>query len=467
MSYSRSSFVRPLQTAMLVAAMVCTPTYADDLMTVFVAAKDNDASVGAARASYLADKERLPQARSALLPTVVARANTTKTEITIPGDNSASAAVLENGYNDNSWSAQLRQPVLNLSSWFGYNSAKAFVKASSFSLAAQEQDLIVRVAEAYLNILRTRDRLDTTNAEVTAVKRQLEQVQQRFDVGLVAITDVLESQAAFDAALVRQIQADTDHYISFETLRTLTGRGYDTLATLSEQLPIVAPDPMDEEAWVEAAMRSNLGIRAAAMEQLSSARSDAKSRLSGHLPTVDATVTRSNNHNGNPLTQQFSPQETETNIYGLELTLPLFQGGRTSSRVREGNARVQQAREQLLNQQRMVVRNTRNLYQSVSTDVARVKARLKAIRSSQSALEATQTGYEVGTRNIVDVLQAQTRLYDSQFAYADSRYTYLLNLLSLKQQTGLLAQADLQEINSFMDANAPVERLVSLRASER
>ena len=182
---------------------------------------------------------------------------------------------------------------------------------------------------------------------------------------------------------------------------------------------------------------------------------------------MDATVTRSNNHNGNPLTQQFSPQETETTIYGLEVTLPLFQGGRTTSRVRESNARVEQAREQLLNQRRTVVRNTRNLYQSVSTDVARVKARLKAIRSSQSALEATQTGYEVGTRNIVDVLQAQTRLYDSQFAYADSRYTYLLNLLRLKQQTGLLAQPDLQEINSFMDSNAPVERLVSLRSSKR
>ena len=132
MSYSRSSFVRPLQTVTILAAMLCAPTYADDLMTVFVAARDNDASVGAARASYLADKERLPQARSALLPSLVARAKTTKTEVTIPGDNSASAAILENGYNDNSWSAQLRQPVVNLSSWFGYNSAKAFVKASSF-----------------------------------------------------------------------------------------------------------------------------------------------------------------------------------------------------------------------------------------------------------------------------------------------------------------------------------------------
>ena len=295
-----------------------------------------------------------------MLPSIVANANTTKTETTIPGDQSLQSQILRKGYNDNGWNAQLRQPVLNLSGWFGYDSAKAFVKASSFALAAQEQDLIVRVAEAYLNILRTRDRLDTTNAEVTAVQRQLEQVQQRFDVGLVAITDVLESQAAYDAALVRQIQAETDHYISFETLR-------------------------------------------------------------------------------------------------------IFQGGRTTSRMREGRARAEQSREQLLNQRRAVVRNTRNLYKSVSTDVVRVQARLKAIRSAQSALEATQTGYEVGTRNIVDVLQAQQRLFDSQFAYADSRYNYLLNLLRLKQQTGLLGDADLEEINSFMDNGAPVTRIVSVR----
>ena len=143
--------------------------------------------------------------------------------------------------------------------------------------------------------------------------------------------------------------------------------------------------------------------------------------------------------------------------------MPLFQGGRTTSRSREAKARLAQAQEQLLNQRRLVVRNTRNLYKSVATDVVRVKARLKAIRSAQSALEATQTGYEVGTRNIVDVLQAQQRLFDSQFAYADSRYTYLLNLLRLKQQTGLLAEPDLLEINGFMNSNAPVQRIVSMR----
>ena len=453
-------------TALLLGAgLHSAPLQADDLVDVFVAAKDNDAVVGAARASYQADKERLPQARSFLLPSIVASANTMKTETTIPGDDSPQSQILRKGYNDKGWNAQLRQPILNLSNWFGYNSAKAFVRASSFSLAAQEQDLIVRVAEAYLNILRTRDRLDTTNAEVTAVQRQLEQIQQRFDVGLVAITDVLESQAAYDAALVRQIQAETDFYISFETLRTLAGRDYNELATLSEQLPIVNPDPMDEEAWVEAALRSNLGVRAA-LEQLNAAKNEARSRLSDYAPTVDATVTRTNNNNGNPLTQQFSPEETETTIYGLQVTLPIFQGGRTTSRMREGRARAEQSREQLLNQRRTVVRNTRSLYKSVSTDVVRVQARLKAIRSAQSALEATQTGYEVGTRNIVDVLQAQQRLFDSQFAYADSRYTYLLNLLRLKQQSGLLDQADLQEINGFMDSSAPVKRIVSMREAQ-
>ncbi len=459
---SHPTFSRSLAALLLGAGLYCAPLQADDLIDVFVTAKENDAVVGAARASFRADKERLPQARSVLLPSIVASASTTKTETDIPGDNSVQAQILRNGYNDNGWNAQLRQPVLNLSSWFGYNSAKAFVKASSFALTAQEQDLIVRVAEAYLNILRTRDRLDTINAEVTAVQRQLEQVQQRFDVGLVAITDVLESQAAYDAALVRQIQAETDHYISFETLRTLTGRDYDELATMSAKLPIVHPDPMDEEAWVEAALRSNLGIRAA-MEQLNAAKSDARARMSDYTPTVDATVTRTNNNNGNPLTQQFSPEETETTIYGLQVTMPIFQGGRTTSRMRESRARAEQSREQLLNERRTVVRNTRNLFKSVATDVVRVGARLKAIRSAQSALEATQTGYEVGTRNIVDVLQAQQLLFDSQFAYADSRYNYLINLLRLKQQTGLLDEADLREINGFLDADKPVKRLVSMR----
>ena len=437
-----------------------TAGYAENILDVYKTAKDNDAVLGAANASFAASKELVPQARSLLLPSIGGQVNTSKTnrDILLRGQ-----PALGETYNDNGWNAQLRQPVLNLASWYTLGSAKSSVKAASMQLEAESQDLIVRVIEAYLNILRTKDRLDTTSAEVTAVQRQLEQVQQRFEVGLVAITDVLESQAVYDSTVVRRIQAESDHDISFETLITLTGRSYDQLARLSQTLPIVDPNPKDEEEWVATALRSNLGIKAAAA-QLAAARSDVRARRSDHLPTIDATATYADSVTGG---QNFfggaGDTTTENTIYALSLTVPLYQGGAVRSKVREANARVVQSQEQLLNQKRSVTRNTRNLFKSVATDVVRVEARLKAIRSSQSALEATETGYEVGTRNIVDVLQAQQRLFSTQFDYADSRYNYVVNLMRLKQATGKLTQEDLEELNQFVDSDDLVERTVSLR----
>ena len=460
--------VRPLKQsttmkaiALFSASLLFAPMVAaENMLDVYKTAKDNDAVLGAANASYAASKELVPQARSRLLPTLGGSVNTSKTDrsIFIGGQTGTSEM-----FNDNSWNAQLRQPVLNLASWYTLGSAKSSVEAASMQLEAENQDLVVRVIEAYLNILRTKDRLDTTDAEVTAVKRQLEQVQQRFEVGLVAITDVLESQAVYDSTVVRRIQAESDHDISFETLSTLTGRSYDKLARLSQSLPIVNPNPKDEEAWVGTAMSSNLGIKAAAA-QLAAAKSDVRARRSDHLPTIDATATYAENVTGgqNFFGANAGDTTTENTIYALQLSVPLYQGGVVRSRVREANARVTQSREQLLNQKRLVTRNTRNLFKSVATDVVRVDARLKAIRSAQSALEATETGYEVGTRNIVDVLQAQQRLFSSQFDYADSRYNYVLNLMRLKQSTGKLTQEDLEELNQFVDDNDLVERVVSL-----
>ena len=437
-----------------------TAGYAENILDVYKTAKDNDAVLGAANASFAASKELVPQARSLLLPSIGGQVNTSQTnrDILLRGQ-----PALGETYNDNGWNAQLRQPVLNLASWYTLGSAKSSVKAASMQLEAESQDLIVRVIEAYLNILRTKDRLDTTSAEVTAVQRQLEQVQQRFEVGLVAITDVLESQAVYDSTVVRRIQAESDHDLSFETLITLTGRSYDQLARLSQTLPIVDPNPKDEEEWVATALRSNLGIKAAAA-QLAAARSNVRARRSDHLPTIDATATYADSVTGG---QNFfggaGDTTTENTIYALSLTVPLYRGGAVRSKVREANARVVQSQEQLLNQKRTVTRNTRNLFKSVATDVLRVEARLKAIRSSQSALEATETGYEVGTRNIVDVLQAQQRLFSTQFDYADSRYNYVVNLMRLKQATGKLTQEDLEELNQFVDSDDLVERTVSLR----
>ena len=445
-----------------------TGVYAVDMLGVYQTAAEQDPIIGAAKAAYAAAQEQLPQARSALLPNVRGSVSTSKNVREFPGAVDTNPASPTFGqsyqgqtYNDHGWNAQLRQPLVNVSSWFTVGSASASVKAAEYDLAAQEQDLIVRVVQAYLNILRAQDRLDTTNAEITAVKRQLEQVQQRFDVGLVAITDVLESQAAYDNAVVRGIQAEGDYAITFETLSTLTGQSYDALNRLSDALPIINPDPFDEETWVSAAMSTNHGINSASA-QLTAARRDIRAKQAGHLPTVDATVTQAQSVTGGQ--NFFGTDTTEQTIYGLQLTVPLYTGGLTRSRARQANATAERAQELLLSQQLNVTRDTRNLYKSVTTDVIRVRARLKAIRSAQSALEATQTGYEVGTRNIVDVLQAQQRLYSSQFDYADSRYNYLLNLMRLKQVAGTLDAEDLKELNSFMDPNDQVQRVVALRS---
>lgn len=451
-----------------VCLLPSTAAHAVDVLDVYRTAAEQDPVIGAAKAAYAATKEQLPQARSALLPNLGGSVSTSKNVREFPGavDTNPASPTFGQSYqgqtfNDHGWNAQLRQPIVNVASWFTMGSASASVEAAKFDLAAQEQDLIVRVVQAYLNILRAQDRLDTTNAEITAVKRQLEQVQQRFDVGLVAITDVLESQAAYDNAVVRGIQAEGDYAISFETLSTLTGQSYDALDRLSDELPIVNPDPFDEETWVTTALATNHGINSASA-QLKAARRDIRAKRSGHLPTVDATVTQAHSVTGGQ--NFFGTDTTEQTIYGLQLTVPLYTGGLTRSRVRQANATADRAKELLLSQQLNVTRDTRNLYKSVTTDVIRVRARLKAIRSAQSALEATQTGYEVGTRNIVDVLQAQQRLYSSQFDYADSRYNYVLNLMRLKQVVGTLNEQDLNELNTFMDSGNPVQRVVSMRS---
>ncbi|MEM9622211.1 MAG: TolC family outer membrane protein [Pseudomonadota bacterium] len=459
------AFARPLLTCFLapiVGLLLSTNAAATNLEDVYNAARTNDAQVGAARAGFAASEQAVPQARAALLPSLNASANTSWTEREFPGslDFTTGMEVPDQDFNEHGWSAQISQPVLNMSGWFGVGSAKAQVSAARFDLSRIEQDLIVRVVDAYLNVLRAQDLLDTTHAEEAAVKRQLEQVQQRFDVGLVAITDVLESQAAYDAAVVRRIQADGDHSIFFETLSTLSGEYYESLDRLSHKLPIINPAPMTEQKWVDTALLTNLGIRAA-QEQLTAARRNVRSRRSDALPTVDATVTQVHSVTGAP--NFFNADTTDQVVYGLQFNLPLYTGGLIRARSKEAKAQEDQASETLLDQQRTVTRDTRNLFQAVATDVVRVKARLKAINSAQSALEATETGYEVGTRNIVDVLQAQQRLYSSQFDYADSRYNYVINLMRLKQTAGTLQDADIYELNSFTDPNDQVVRLISLK----
>ena len=452
--------------AAIVICLVGFNAYSSDLADVYADAKAGDPVSGAAQANFRAIRENVPQVRSRMLPSVNAGVSTTKSEIDFPGATDANPfsptfgqAIPGENYNENGWNAQLRQSIINVSNWASLKSAQSSVKAAEYDLKQTEQELIVRVVRAYMNVLRAQDYLDTSNAEVTAVNRQLEQVQQRFDVGLVAITDVLESQAAYDNALVRKIQADGDQGIFFQTLSTLTGITYEKLNRVSESLPIINPNPIQEGIWVKTAQEENLSILSAA-EQLNSARRNMRAKRSERLPTVEGIVTKSHNVSGGR--NFFGSDTTDFTSFGLQLSLPIYNGGITRSRVKQAAAQADQASELLNNRRLTVIRDTRNLYRAVATDVVRVRARLKAIKSSTSALEAVETGYEVGTRNVVDVLQAQQRLFASQFDYADSRYSYIINLMALKQAAGTLQEMDLIELNNFTDPNDQVVRQISL-----
>ena len=452
--------------SLVLFCLVGLNSYSSDLADVYADAKAGDPVSGAAQANFRAIKENIPQARSRMLPSINAGVSTTKSEIDFPGATDANPfsptfgqSIPGESYNENGWNASLRQSIINVSNWASLKSAQSSVKAAEYDLKQIEQELIIRVVRAYMNVLRAQDYLDTSNSEVTAVNRQLEQVQQRFDVGLVAITDVLESQAAYDNALVRKIQADGDQRIFFQTLSTLTGISYEKLNRLSKTLPIINPNPFQEAVWVKTAQEENLGILSAA-EQVNSARRNMRAKRSERLPTVEGIVNKSHNVSGGR--NFFGSDTTDFTSFGLQLSLPIYNGGITRSRVKQAAAQADQASEILNNRRLTVIRDTRNLYMAVATDVVRVRARLKAIKSSTSALEAVETGYEVGTRNVVDVLQAQQRLFSSQFDYADSRYSYIINLMALKQTAGTLEEMDLMELNKFTDPSDQVLRHISL-----
>ena len=449
--------------AALVAIAFATASTASgaNLNDVYQQALENDPVLAGARAGTAARKEAIALARSALLPRASASAGVSKTTVGVDGtdlnpqSDTFGRPFPERDVERRNWSAGISQTVLDVPTWYNYRGALARAKQADWDLQTASQAVITRVANAYLNVLRGEAALESVVAAEEAVHRQLEQVQQRFDVGLVAITDVLEAKAEYDNAVVNRIQAEGNHDIFFEGLRVITANPVDEIDRLSAALPIVDPDPADEEQWVRTALASNYSI-GAAREALTAAERDLKGQLAGHLPSISASV----NYGASTGSQAFGgfviPSQSSASLtYSLNVNMPIFQGLRTYASVRQARHTLNQGRQQLIAQELTVERDTRNLYRAVVTEVVRVAARGEAIKSSESALEATQTGYEVGTRNIVDVLLAQRRLFAAQFDYANSRYDYVINLLRLKESAGVLNEDDIAELSEYSDsANA-------------
>ena len=421
-----------------------------DLMDIYNMALQHDAQLAAARSVLKAEEEKVSQGLALLLPNIGLTASTQKNDAKLGVD---SGKDLKPEYNSHSWAATLRQPVFNLSSWFTYKQSEILSAKAQADFALEQQNLILRVSEGYFDVLRAQDDLASVKAEEEAYKGQLERSQQRFNVGLIAITDVHESKAVYDTSRATRIRAESTLQNSYEALRVMTGSYLTLIASMNKEMPVNAPMPAAMEKWVDKAVAENLSLKSA-RETVDSALQQLRISKSGHAPTLDAVVgytdykdptSAGDSANGGTV----NGRGTATS-YGLEFSLPLFSGGATTSKSRESEYRLKAAEEQLDYQLRSVSASARNQYRLVSSDIDRVDALCQGIVSSESALRATQSGYEVGTRNIIDVLDSQRKLYSAQRDYLTARYDFIVNTLKLKQAAGTLSPQDLIDLNKWI-----------------
>lgn len=428
---------------LLPAAGVAAP--AEGLLDIYRLADQHDTQLQQAQAAYQASLEARPQSRAGLLPSVGLSANTTWNEQdrTFPGNAAFSG---NEDFNSHGYALNLTQPIYRHDAWVRYRQSQDTVSEAEATLMTAQQAMIVRAADRYFNVLAAADNLQFATAEKDAIKRQLEQTQQRFDVGLIAITDVLEAQASYDTAVAQEIEAINLLATAREILRELTGRNHDGIAPLRAETPLVNPVPADIDAWTGKAQESSLALRAAEFAY-DAARKEVAAQRAGHYPTLDMVASRSNSVSGGG---SLGGSDIDDTRIGLQLNLPLFQGGLTASQTRQARFGAEQAAQSLEEQRRAAIRQTREAYLGVIAAISRVTAFKQARASSQSALEATEAGYDVGTRTTVDVLLARRTVFRAERDYARSRYDYILNSLRLKQAVGTLSPADLEAVNAWL-----------------
>jgi len=437
----------------LAGLLAASPTFAIDLIGVHDAALKNDPQLQAAGYRRDATGENKRQAWSNLLPSLTGSASVTRGN----ADTSIAGTQVSSTDTDNqSWGLNLNQVIYNQASYEQLDIARAQVAQADAIYQSAYQGFLVRVAVSYFNVLTAMDGVTFAEAEELALQRQYEQAEQRFEVGLTAVTDVHEARASYDNARARAIVARNALQDAREALRELTGQYYDDLKTLQADLPLVSPTPDDPEEWVKTALASNPAV-VAAHYGVDIADYTTKLLRSGHYPTLNLTASYQDFTNNKYLLvsdEQIPLGTVDLEVqdfrYGLRLDVPLYQGGAVSSRTRQARYELNATQEDLDAQQRLTSRQTRDAYRAVIAGIQQVQAFQQALISAESALEATQAGFEVGTRTIVDVLLAQQRRFSAQRDNSAARHTYILDHLRLKAAAGILNEDDLQKVNSIL-----------------
>ncbi|WP_254262284.1 TolC family outer membrane protein [Marinobacterium weihaiense] len=425
---------------LLAGSLASTGAHAGALADLYQLALDNDPQLKAAEATYLAGQEAVPQGRAGLLPQINAGASYTHTD----------SGALDQSAKDRAWQVSLVQPVFDTTKWFTFQKSKVISEQARLQFDLAQQQLIQRSVNAYLGVLNAMSALETAQAQERALKRRLDQVNAQFDVGLIAITDVQEAQASFDNAVVQRIDAEGALANSYEALERLAGESLEQVDPLREDYPIEALSPADPAAWLEKARSGNLALKLSELG-VETSRRDTQIARSGHHPKVNLEAAYGYSEN------EFQPttgQWDDNSQVALTLSVPLFSGGGTSSRVREAEQGLYAAQYNREDQYRAVTEQTRSLLRDLQTSVQSVKARLQSIKSRETALRATEEGFNVGTRNVVDVLQAEQALYQARLDYATARFNHVSTLFQFKLQLGTLSPDDLLALDEWLDASA-------------
>ena len=418
-------------------------SFSDDLLSVYKSAELNDSAFRAARAEYSALLESKNQSIAGFLPVISANVFYTDND-----SETVTTSTSSDNYKTDGYSLNLTQPLYRHANYVGLKQADAVVEQAQANFDYAKQNLIIRVVNQYFAVLAAGDDLEFAKAERKSIKRQLKQTQHRFNVGLLAITDVHEAKARFDQAVARAIIAENTLAISHEVLREITNKEHVPLAELPTTHPLIKPEPADILQWVQTANDQNT-LLIASQKAVDVARADVALQSSGHYPTLDLTANHSSTNYGagTPTTGQ---REQTNNSISLQLNVPLYSGGLVNSKTRAAAFRLEQAQELLTQQQRATERQARNAYLSVIANISQVKALKQALASSQVALKATLAGFDVGIRTTLDALNSQRDLYRARRDYAKARYDYVLQTLNLKLAAGTLSVLDVEQLNPWL-----------------
>ena len=435
---------------LLLTPLLATSAHAADLMQVYRDAQDNDAAFAAARYAAEAGREKLPQGRAGLLPSLTLSGNTVWNENNIAFHNGNTLG--KPRFNGNGYQMTLSQPLFRWQNWIAYDQSKLQVAQAEANLAQARQDLILRTAQAYFDVLNAGENLTAVRANKAAIVQQLELAKKSFEVGTATITDTHEAQARFDLANAQEIAAESDLEVKRRALQAIIAKEPGALAGLRKNAELTPPQPNDMNTWVGAAEKDSINVQVAQANADLAAREVDRQRA-GHYPTLDLVANYGESKTF--ASTALGLLDTQYQNIGLQINVPIFQGGSVASREREASANRAAAASTLENVRRNAALSARQSYLGVANGLAQVRALKAALVSSQSALESNKLGYEVGVRINIDVLNAENQVYVTRRDLAKATFDTLLAQLRLKAAVGALSEDDVAQINALLDPSSP------------